>query len=483
MGKYLKTTLCILLVCFPIFYNLDALVIRTWDEARLAQNAIQMYDNGNIWVTYCYHVPDMWNTKPPLMIWLQVIFMHFVGINEWAIRLPSALAALATITFIFRLVKIQTRTTSWAVLSIAILITTKGYIDLHITRTGDYDALLTLWTTIGGLSLWKYSESGKLSSLYTSSIAFALAVFTKGIAGLLFIPAICIYLCLANQLYSLLASKHFYFAAALFLLIAAMPYLIREHFNPGYIRTVVNNELGGRFLEVKENNSGPWYYYMAALTGRDFIFWFPFIPFGIWMAIKERHKASSRLVIFSGLMATCFLMIISLSRTKLSWYDAPVYPYLSIVSAFALHKLLMRSKKYSVGLHTNMIYLFLLLFMIAYVVLTRDVICLNDKYYTGQQTYNISRYIQDSWIPQHREDTLMIYDKDCSPQVNFYMRIAELKGCKTALANDTTNLAGKTVVTQKPENVKKLLARFTAHKIEEYSGASVWQCMPATIPE
>jgi len=477
MGKYVKPALCILLVCFPLFYHLDALVIRMWDEARLAQNATQMYENGNIWVTYCYHVPDMWNTKPPLMIWLQVCFMHLIGINEWAIRLPAALAALATFIFIFRLVKSQTKSTLQAMFTVAVLFTTKGYIDLHVTRTGDYDALLILWTTIGGLSFWKYSEAGKLSSLYTASIAFALGVFTKGVAGLLFIPAICIYLFMTKQLFPLLKSRHFYLAATLFLLIALLPYLMREHFNLGYLRTVMDNELGGRFLKVKEKNGGPWYYYLVQMIRRDYIFWFIFIPLGIWLGIRERHKVSGRLAIYSGLMGVFFLITISISRTKLSWYDAPIYPYLAIVSAFAVHKLIILSKKINIRFYKNALNLFLLLFMLAYGAMIKDVILQNDAEYTQERIYNISRYIQDKLIHQDRMKTLVIYDNDCSPQVNFYMHIAEVKGYRTLLANDTTDLSGKTVITQNPQNEKKLLSRFNAHKIDEYFGALVWQCL------
>ncbi|MNS66540.1 Dolichyl-phosphate-mannose-protein mannosyltransferase [compost metagenome] len=477
MGKYVKPALCILLVCFPLLYNLDALAIRMWDEARLAQNATQMYENGNVWVTYCYHVPDMWNTKPPLLIWLQVCFMHITGINEWAIRLPAALAVLATFIFIFRQVKSQTRSALQAMFTVAVLVTTKGYIDLHVARTGDYEALLILWTTIGGLSLWKYSEAGKLSSLYTASIAFALAVFTKGVAGLMFIPAICIYLCMTQQLFPLLQSRHFYFAAALFLLIALLPYLMREHFNPGYLHAVMDNELGGRFLEVKENNGGPWYYYLNLLAGRDYIFWFVFIPVGIWLGIKERYKVSGRLAIYSGLMGFFFLITISISRTKLSWYDAPVYPYLAIVSAFAIHKLILLSKKISIRFYKNTLRFFLILFMIAYGILIRDIIWLNDAKYTQANTYNIGKYIKDKLIHRDQIKALVIYDNDCSPQVNFYMHMAEVKGYKTILANDTTDLSGKIVITQKPGNTKKLLARYHVRKIDEYFGALVWHCI------
>ncbi|MNU03810.1 hypothetical protein D3C72_2479730 [compost metagenome] len=57
------------------------------------------------------------------------------------------------------------------------------------------------------------------------------------------------------------------------------------------------------------------------------------------------------------------------------------------------------------------------------------------------------------------------------------MHIAEVKGYRTLLANDTTDLSGKTVITQNPQNEKKLLSRFNAHKIDEYFGALVWQCL------
>jgi 4-amino-4-deoxy-L-arabinose transferase-like glycosyltransferase len=29
---------------------------------------------------------EMWSVKPPLMIWLQVLFIKFIGVNEIAIR-------------------------------------------------------------------------------------------------------------------------------------------------------------------------------------------------------------------------------------------------------------------------------------------------------------------------------------------------------------------------------------------------------------
>ena len=170
-NRFLYVALFVL-VGIPLFAGLGSLSIRLWDESRLAVNAIEMYENHNPWVTFFDGKPDMWNTKPPLMIWLQVFSLKIWGINEWAIRFPSAMAGLFTIIFLFRMIQQRSGNLIWAICTIGILITTRGYVDLHVTRTGDYDALLTLWTTIGGLCLWYYTETRSLRWLLMAAVAF-----------------------------------------------------------------------------------------------------------------------------------------------------------------------------------------------------------------------------------------------------------------------------------------------------------------------
>ena len=83
-------------VSIPIFVHLNHQPIRIWDEARLAMNAYEMNRDGNLLVTHFEGKPDLWNTKPPLMIWLQVLCIKILGFTELAVRLPSAIAALFT---------------------------------------------------------------------------------------------------------------------------------------------------------------------------------------------------------------------------------------------------------------------------------------------------------------------------------------------------------------------------------------------------
>ena len=95
-SKYLKYILLALLIYMPIFGHLDTLPIRIWDESRSAMNAYEMFHDKDYIVTHFEGKPDMWNTKPPLLIWAQVFFMKLIGVNELSVRLPSAIAAFLT---------------------------------------------------------------------------------------------------------------------------------------------------------------------------------------------------------------------------------------------------------------------------------------------------------------------------------------------------------------------------------------------------
>ena len=200
-SKYL---IFVSLIYFPIFLHLEALPIRWWDETRLALNAADMHENGNYLIPQFDGRPDMWNTKPPLMIWLQVLFMKIVGVNELALRLPSAIAGFMTclLLLIFGLKYIKDFW--WGLITGVVLITSYGYISGHAVRTGDYDFLMILFTTTYALSFFVFLEKVKTRFLHLFFIAFSLAVLTKSIQGVLFYfhPYLYISLFKKNGLYS-----------------------------------------------------------------------------------------------------------------------------------------------------------------------------------------------------------------------------------------------------------------------------------------
>ena len=85
LSTILKILLVAILIYSPIFGHLSRLPIRIWDESRLAINAYEMYRDGGCLVTTFEGKPDHWNTKPPLLIWLQVLAMKAHGVGELAV--------------------------------------------------------------------------------------------------------------------------------------------------------------------------------------------------------------------------------------------------------------------------------------------------------------------------------------------------------------------------------------------------------------
>ena len=320
---------------FVFLMSLGVPPIQMWDESRLAVNAMEMALNGNLIVTHFEGSPDIWNSKPPLLIWMIALCMKIVGYNEFALRLPSALAAMSTAIIIFIFASKYLKDLKIGLVSGLVLITSYGFIGYHTGRSGDYDALLVMWITIYSLSYFIYLHSNeqKTQNFYWSiaTVTIILAVLTKGIAGILPLPGILLYTAYQKKMGKLLFSPRFYISLILFSGVVLGYYFLRDHYNPGYITAVLNNEVGGRFLEVNQNNRGPFSYYIHNLIKYRFVPWIYVFPVGLLISIFSVKKKLKNIGIFGFFYLIGYLLIISLAKTKLEWYDNPLYPIAALV--------------------------------------------------------------------------------------------------------------------------------------------------------
>ncbi len=337
MSKKLIFIVFLGLLIIPLFGKLGYYPLHVWDEARLANNALEMKLNGNFFVTYYDGNPDMWNTKPPLMIWLQVLSFNIFGVSEFAIRFPSALAALFTCLLLYFFGARKLKSPTIGFLSAFVLVTTNGFVHNHISRTGDYDALLILFTTAQCLSFYLFLEEKKTKWLYFFFLSLLLAVLTKSIAGMFFLPAFFIYTIYKKEVLNVLKNIHFYFGIIAFFAIVFLFHWYREIQNPGYIQAVWNNDLGGRFTEAQENNAQSWWYYLNQIVSTQLTIWFYLIPFGIFLGLKSRVLKLKNLTILLVIAIISFICIISLSKTKLQWYLAPIFPFTALLVSLVLH--------------------------------------------------------------------------------------------------------------------------------------------------
>jgi 4-amino-4-deoxy-L-arabinose transferase-like glycosyltransferase len=341
---------------FSFYHNLGSLSIRLWDESRLANNAIEMYQDGDILVKKYNGKPEEWSTKPPLMVWFQVLSFKLFGINEFSLRLPSAIAGTLTslLLLLFSIKILGTRTLG--IFAFLILISSSGYIGYHVCRTGDNDALLILFTTIGTLSLFSHTETNNNKYLYIGLISFAFGILTKSIAALFFIPGIVLYYLICKKFISTLKNKHFYFSLILFITLPFSFYIIRNILTPGYLKSVLENEVL-RFGEVANTHSGPFYMYFAQL-GENLQLWLWLIfLFPVAQAFNKKKNVISRFSLFSFLLIISYLIIISSSQTKLPWYVAQIFPLYATLIATTLYL------TYSSLNHTKWKYAVLLVFL------------------------------------------------------------------------------------------------------------------------
>lgn len=410
--KSWKYLLILALISIPIFSQLATYPIREWDEARLTENAYEMLNNGNFITTYASGNPDLWNTKPPLMIWLQVISMKIFGVNELAIRFPSAIAALFTCLALLLFSTRYLKSLLFGFISVMILMTSWGYVAPHAIRTGDYDALLTMFTTISLLSFFMFTETRNNKYLYCFFATMAFAVLTKSVTGLIFLPAVFLYILIQKQLIPILKNKHFYFGLLGFIALVGSYYLFRELDNPGYLKAVYENELGGRYLQTLEGHSHPFDYYYNNFLNSRFKFWFWLIPFGVIFGMFNKNKNIAKLTIYVSLLSALFFIFISTAKTKLLWYDVPLYPFLSIIVAmiiFYLFGFLKDNEYINKSLRYNVapfVLLFFFLFNPYYETVIRITTPREDKLMT--QYYSIGYYLRDM-ISQDKRDSNEYY--------------------------------------------------------------------------
>ncbi len=328
--------LYILLVSVPLFLHLDQHPLRLWDESRNAKNALEMYENGNFLVTHYEGAPEMWNTKPPLLIWLQVVFFHLLGPGELALRLPSALAGLGVCILLLAFSMHYLKSRFFAFITSIILITSIGFTQFHVTRTGDYDSLLVFFMSAYAFAFFAYTESGNKKHLNAFFLFLTLAVFTKSIQAFLFLPALALYAFIYHK-HLLFLSKKVILPAFLFILSVGAYYLLREKYNPGYLLAVWDNELGGRYLKANENHGGEFLFYFRMLYNHHFSFWFWFFISGVFCLVLPIKQELKRIGLFSLLIALSYWLIVSLSQTKLEWYEAPLFPFMSLLAAIPLY--------------------------------------------------------------------------------------------------------------------------------------------------
>ncbi|MCA8832433.1 ArnT family glycosyltransferase [Hymenobacter pini] len=333
--RVLPLLLLLALAYFPLFWQLSSFPVQQWDESRTALDALGMLVHHDWLVARYEGQPDLWNCKPPLWLWTLAGSIRLLGPSELGLRLPAALAALATVSVVYAAATRWLRSRLAGLLAGLVLITAPGYVCFHVARTADFDAFLTLWTTLGVCCWVAFLRSGRARWAWGTGVAFALAVLTKGIAGAMFGPGLLLAAWSTGCLHRLRTLAP-WLAAGVVVLAAGSWYAVRETAAPGYLAAVWQYEVGGPVAHELEGNNGPFEFYLSLLANWQFALWLLPALLGVSLGWwQPRNSAGWWLGRALAPIVGSFLLVISLAETKLVWYDAPAFPLLALLAAAA----------------------------------------------------------------------------------------------------------------------------------------------------
>jgi 4-amino-4-deoxy-L-arabinose transferase-like glycosyltransferase len=419
--------LVVLSLCyFPLCYRIDSLSLRQYDEARNAVNAIEMLQNKNYIVRYYENMPEVYETKPPLLIWLQVISMKVFGLNELAIRFPVVLSAFLTVLLLIWYFNKYHKNRYIGYLAALVLVTSQGYIDRHIARTGDHDALLILFLTAIFLYVFRYllSDKPKPYLLITIALLFTLGVLTKSVATFFVLPGLLVSVFVFRAGRKLIYDKWLYIALLIFILIIGGYYCTRELLQPGFLKAVWHMELLPRYLNTENNyNTDTFWYYCINFFKVRFTWWIYFL-FASLIFLPFLLKGETLKFYFYLLVnGLVFLIVISLGSKGL-WYDGLLYPLFAIIIALFLYysyQFINEKFRLKTVFKTLMVTVVPIV-ILAYpgIVIMKKVSRTND-YPWDQEYFSISYFLRDKNNIAEIPDKLKIIYYGYNPQILFYV--------------------------------------------------------------
>lgn len=309
------------------------------DEARNAINAIEMYIRGySLITTFNFH-PDLWNTKPPLLIWLMSASMSMFGPSEWAIRLPSALAALGMLCTTMFFVRRITGSLRVAMVAAFVMVLSPGFFGEHGARTADFDAPLAFFVTAGLQLMFLAVHRARPGMRWMVAIGglIAAGALTKSIAAFIPVAGLLVYLVAVGRLKRvLLLWPRYAVAGAVAVAPLLIFYALREAAAPGYLSAVTHNDIFGRFSEELIRPTSPFYYVRELFFG-----WFVAGPFLVAapLALASCTGRTKLLFLYATSIAGTSLVVYSAASNRAVQYALPMFPWLAIMAALTLRYL------------------------------------------------------------------------------------------------------------------------------------------------
>jgi 4-amino-4-deoxy-L-arabinose transferase-like glycosyltransferase len=315
--------------------NLGKAGLWDMDEGLNAEAARQMVTTGD-WVVPTFN-GELRSAKPVLLYWLQATAYRAFGVNEFAARLPSALAGIVALLLINDLGRRMFGATTGF---LAALVGASTLLVCALSHSATTDALLLACTVLTFHTTWRGLAAPGGRWLVPAGAAAGLAVLAKGPVGVALPGAVILLFLLTERQLSRLWSP-WLVGGVLAFLVVAVPWYALVGWRTGgeFLRVFLLGENVGRFLEPMERHGGPVIYHPLALLA-GFAPWSVFLLPAAWFAVRGVRAPGPERAAYRFLVcwAAGYLVFFSLAATKLPNYLLPAYPPLAILTADLLDR-------------------------------------------------------------------------------------------------------------------------------------------------
>ena len=330
------------LTLFTFFILLGSRSLNEPDEGRYSEIAREMIETGDWLVPHLWYLPHL--DKPPMTYWLVAASMKVFGQNEWAARLPSALAGISGVwaAFLLGCSLGGRRAGFWSavILQSSLLYFTMARMltpDILVTQFVAW-AVYFFWRSWLALnSEFRIPNSEFLLWHLAGWAAIALGFLTKGPIALA-VPLVA-FGGLPVYRRREIPRKGILFAGlaagfTLFLILAAPWFLAVFWRVPRSAHYMILGQAAGHLLgtTIKNRRGSPFYFFGILAVG--FLSWTWLLGWlwrrSHWRALAERPKDGWLLL---NVWAIFTFTLFSLSHAKLPAYILPIFPVLAVLLA------------------------------------------------------------------------------------------------------------------------------------------------------
>jgi len=311
------------------------------DEGRYTAAAVNILKSGD-WLVPTVDGEHPHLTKPPITYWALAASMAAFGHDEWAARLPGALAFVGTGLLVLGLGRRFCPARPW----LPALIWSLSLAPFAGSNIVSTDALLALFETAAMFALieaWLRDGPDRRRWVLAMWLGWGLAFMTKGPPGLLPLGAMVAFLAIHDR-----ARLRVLFAPLgllLFGVVAFTWYGIVVYQQPDRLGYFLGSEVYDRVFTAKHDRNAQWYgglkVYLPVLMLGALPWWVMALaaaggPRAAWQRVRDRVGARDRLTL---LLLYWFLLpfaVFLLARSRLELYVLPLFVPLALLMSRAL---------------------------------------------------------------------------------------------------------------------------------------------------